>query len=99
MPDQPEEDPDLTQDIRALKAEVQRLNEHRYIRVMNSTPRLLWMSFLRGLATGLGTVVGATLLVSVMLYFLSQIELIPIIGDWAKQIAAEIQGPATPGAE
>lgn len=93
MPDQPEEDPDLTQDIRALKAEVQRLNEHRYIRVMNSTPRLLWMSFLRGLATGLGTVVGATVLVSVMVYFLSQIELIPIIGDWAKQIAAEIQGP------
>ena len=99
MPDQPEEDPDLTQDIRALKAEVQRLNEHRYIRVMNSTPRLLWMSFLRGLATGLGTVVGATVLVSVMVYFLSQIELIPIIGDLAKRIAAEIQGPTTPGAE
>ena len=99
MPDQPEENADLTQDIRALKAEVQRLNEHRYIRVMNSTPRLLWMSFLRGLATGLGTVVGATVLVSVMVYFLSQIELIPIIGDLAKRIAAEIQGPTTPGAE
>ncbi len=58
---------------------------------MNSMPRLLWMSFLRGLATGLGTVVGATALVSVFLYVLSQIEIIPIIGDWANQIAREIE--------
>ncbi|GGE53489.1 DUF5665 domain-containing protein [Actibacterium pelagium] len=99
MPDQPDENPDLTQDLRALQEEVQLLNQHRYLRIMNSTPRMLWFSFLRGLATGLGTVVGATFLVSVMLYFLSQIELIPIIGDWAKQIAAEIQGPITPGEE
>ncbi len=87
-------DSDLHQEIRTLREEVGQLNRHKYLRTLNSTPRLLWMSFLRGLATGLGTVVGATLLVSIMLYFLSQIELIPIIGDWAKQIAAEIQAPA-----
>lgn len=87
-------DETLKEEITALRTEVTRLNEHKFIRMLNSTPRMMWISFLRGLATGLGTVVGATLLVSIMLYFLSQIELIPIIGDWAKQIAEEIQAPA-----
>ena len=87
-------DETLKEEITALRTEVTRLNEHKFIRMLNSTPRMMWISFLRGLATGLGTVVGATLLVSIMLYFLSQIELMPIIGDWAKQIAEEIQAPA-----
>ena len=93
MSDHPANKDGLAQDLQNLRDEVQQLNAHRYLRTMNSTPRMLWFSFLRGLATGLGTVVGATVLVSVMVYFLAQIELVPIIGDWAKQIAAEIQGP------
>ncbi len=84
-------DTDLQIEIRALRDEVHRLNSQKIVTRMNSMPRLLWMSFLRGLATGLGTVVGATALVSVFLYVLSQIEIIPIIGDWANQIAREIE--------
>ncbi len=92
MPDRPE-DPttDLTEELRALRTEVARLNRHRFVRVQNSTLRMMHQAFLRGLAMGLGTVVGATVLVSLIVYFLSQIDFIPIVGEWAKQIAAEIQ--------
>lgn len=81
----------LTQEIRALRAELSRLNSHRFVRIHNNLPRLLAFNFARGLAMGLGTVVGATLLLSVIAWSLSQIEFLPIIGDWAAQIAEEMR--------
>lgn len=91
MPDRPDSQADLAEELHALRNELARLNRHRFVRLQNSTWRMMWQFFLRGLAMGLGTVVGATVLVSVIVYFLSQIDFIPIIGEWAKQIAAEIQ--------
>lgn len=81
----------LPQEIAALRAEVARLNAHRFIRVQNSVPRLLFFQFARGLAFGLGTVIGGGLLLSVLVWSLSQIDFVPIIGDWAGRIAAELQ--------
>jgi hypothetical protein len=37
-------------------------------------------------------VIGASFLVSLVVYSLSQIDFIPVIGEWAARIAAEIQG-------
>ena len=95
----------LETEIRALREEVQRLNAHRFIQVQNSTRKMLAMSLMRGLAMGLGTVIGASVLVSLLAYLLAQIDFIPIIGDWATdfatQIEAELQGrePNDTGAE
>ena len=83
----------LEEEIAALRAELQVLNAHRYLHIQNSRWRMMGHAFLRGLATGLGTVVGATVLVSIMVYALSQIDFIPIVGDWATRIADEIQAP------
>ena len=82
---------ELGPELRKLREEVAMLNAHRFIRVQNSIPRLLAFNFARGLAFGLGTVVGASLLVSVVVYSLSQIDFIPVIGEWASQIADQIQ--------
>jgi len=87
----PETQDDLKAEIAALRAEVARLNAHRFIRNLNSPWRMLGWTFARGLAMGLGTVAGATLLVSVAAYLLSQVDWIPILGDWAARIAEEIQ--------
>lgn len=81
---------DLAQQIAALRAEVARLNAHRFVRDLNSPVRMLAFQFARGLALGLGTVVGASILVSVSVYLLSQVDFIPILGDWAARIAQEI---------
>ncbi|MGX9355239.1 DUF5665 domain-containing protein [Roseobacteraceae bacterium S113] len=78
---------DLHAEMRALRDEVAKLNGHRFLRTYNSVPRLLAFSFARGLMVGLGGVIGATLLLSMLVWSLSQVEFIPIIGDWARQIA------------
>jgi hypothetical protein len=39
----------------------------------------------------LGSFLGATLVVSLLVFSLAQINFIPIIGEWAAQIAERIQ--------
>ena len=82
---------DLSHELRCLREEVRQLNGHRFVRVHDSLPRLVGFQFLRGLAFGLGTVGGATLLVSILGYFLSQIDFLPIVGEWARAIADQIR--------
>lgn len=77
---------DLHADLKALKDELQLLNTHRFVRIHNSLWRLISFQFIRGLAFGLGSVIGATILVSVLVYTLSTIDFIPIVGEWAKEI-------------
>lgn len=77
---------DWHNDLASLREEVARMNNHRFIRMHDSTMQLMLFNFMRGLAFGLGSVLGATVLVSVLVYFLSQINFIPIIGDWATEV-------------
>lgn len=81
------DDPDLTAELAALRAELRRLNEHRFVRQLNSPAWMLATMFVRGMALGLGTVLGATILVSALLFLLAEVDFIPILGAWAAQIA------------
>ena len=83
---------ELIKEIQTLRAEVERLNGHRFFRIHDSFWRMLANALARGLMMGLGTVIGATLLLSILVWTLSQIEFIPIVGEWAKEIAAIVQG-------
>ncbi|MEM0947833.1 MAG: DUF5665 domain-containing protein [Pseudomonadota bacterium] len=82
---------DMAAELAALRREVATFNGHRFVRIQNSVPRMLMLQFARGLVLGLGTVIGASVLVSIVVYFLSQIEFLPIIGDWALELADQIQ--------
>jgi len=89
-------DPDSTEiteiaAIERLTSEVEKLNRHRFVRVHNSLWRLLGFQFLRGLSFGLGSVLGATILVSLLAWWVSQFQFLPVIGDWAAQIVDQIQ--------
>lgn len=77
--------------IERLTKEVETLNKHRFVRIHNSVPRMIGFQFMRGLALGLGTAVGATALVSIVAFWLSQFEFLPIVGEWVKEIADQIQ--------
>ena len=84
-------DTQLSDEIAGLRAELEKLMAHRFVRIHNSIPRLLFFQFARGMAFGLGTVVGGGLLLSVLVWSLGQIDFVPIIGEWATRIAAELQ--------
>ena len=81
----------LNEDVSALRRELERLNNHQFIQIHDKPIRLLAFNFARGMAFGLGTVVGASVLLSLAAWSLSQIDFIPVIGNWAAQIAAQIQ--------
>lgn len=78
-------------EIAALRQEVNRLNNHRFIKVHNSIPKLILFQLYRGIAFGLGGVLGATVFLSITVWSLSQIDFIPIIGDWANELIEVIQ--------
>lgn len=75
----------------ALTREVAKLNSHRFIWIQNSVWRMMLYQFLRGLAFGLGTLMGATVLVSILAWWVSQVSFVPILGDWLVQIVQEME--------
>jgi H+/gluconate symporter-like permease len=81
----------LADEVRALRQELSFLRQHKMFQLYQSMPRVLLFRFAAGMAVGLGTVIGATVLLSLIIWALSQIEFIPIIGEWAVRIAAEIR--------
>ena len=78
-------------EIKKLREEIKSLNSNKIFKIYNSTKKILFISFLKGLASGLGWIIGATILVSLLTYILSQIEFIPILGDIVSQLIQEIE--------
>ena len=88
MPVSPEQ---FLAEAKRIYDELQLINSHKIVRVYDSVPKLLWFQFMKGISFGLGSVVGATIVVSMLAYLLSHVEFIPIIGEWVKAIIAEIK--------
>ncbi len=81
---------DLSTEVQALRDEVARMNNHRFIRLHDSLWKLGAFQLYRGLAFGLGSVLGATLLVSILVKMLGSIDFVPVLGDWVQQIVDQI---------
>ncbi len=62
-----------------------------YIELLHSTKRQIWSSFLRGIFTGLGSVIGATLVVALLLWLLSAAGGVPIVGDFFRHLGDSIK--------
>lgn len=55
--------------------------------------RLYRMSFARGIFTGLGSVIGATIVVALILWILSLFEAIPFIGPISENLQDAVDNP------
>lgn len=84
----------LDTEIKRLREEVSRLNTHWLLRNNKNYRTVIASQIIRGLAFGFGSVVGATIVVSIVGYILGQLEVVPIIGDWATEIGREILSTA-----
>ncbi len=80
----------LLDELRAVRAEVERLNQQKLFQNERSLKRVMLWGLVRGLSFGLGSALGATILISTLVWILSSIDFIPVIGDWAQQIIDEI---------
>ena len=86
---------ELEREVAALRGELARLNGQNVIRIYNRPMRLLGYSFAQGLAFGLGTVLGGGLVLSIVASMLAQIDFVPIIGEWAAEIARQLEEDAS----
>ena len=77
--------------IKKLEKSISQLAKHNFFKIHSSFWKIILVSLLRGLASGLGWVLGATILVSLLTYTLSQIEFIPILGEWVSELIQEIE--------
>ena len=77
--------------LRKLAKAISDLRQHNFFRIHSSIWKILLISLMRGLASGLGWVLGATILVSILTYIISQMEFIPVLGDWISQLIEEIE--------
>ena len=68
------------------KMENSKLDE--YVLLMGDTKKLLWKNFISGIAKGIGTGIGFTILGAIVLIILRRIVLlnIPVIGRYLKDI-------------
>jgi hypothetical protein len=49
-----------------------------------------YRSFFSGVMSGLGSVVGATIVVALIAYVLRNVDVVPIIGEWLSGIIAQV---------
>lgn len=84
---------------RRLARALEEIVGHRIVRIHDSVLKVMLFQFMRGLAFGLGTVIGASILVSVLVAVLARIEFVPLLGDLAGRVIEQIeeaQGPPPP---
>lgn len=79
---------DTLETLQKIHTELVTLNSHNVFAFNKLVGRALVMQFLKGTFLALGSLVGAAIILSVLLYILSQMEVIPIVGEWIKQLNA-----------
>ena len=62
-----------------------------YINWLGNTKRQILQSFLRGIFTGLGTVIGATVVVGLVIWILHMLGGLPVIGDFLQGAGNQIE--------
>lgn len=83
----------LSEGINRLAIHMERANFAEYVQLMNRPVRLIYLSFLGGVARGVGIAVGFTIIAATLLYLLQKLTLLnlPIIGDYIAEIVRIVQ--------
>ncbi|MFA6917755.1 MAG: DUF5665 domain-containing protein [Candidatus Gracilibacteria bacterium] len=82
---------ELSKEVKELTKEITNLKELEFVKILKHPWRLMGLSLLKGIMVGFGSVLGATVLVALFVYLLSQISLVPVVGDFVQDIIQEIR--------
>jgi len=93
----PEEMRAVMREIDRITKIVERLNLGYYVGLLQRPARLLWLNFLAGLARGLGTILGATLLVSLIIAVMDRIiaSNLPGVSQFFQDFVRLLQSPTS----
>lgn len=78
----------LEKNIKQLAFYLEKMKIAEYVELLNNPRKLLWVNFIAGIARGLGTAIGLTIVFSVLIYFLQRLVLLnlPLISDLIAKI-------------
>lgn len=79
-------------DYEQLGKALERVLIRDHLEVVRNWKRFITISLVRGLFIGFGTVIGATLLITALVWVLSQLGQVPLIGELFENITETIQG-------
>lgn len=65
-----------------LSENIEKAKIAEYVEIMNNPKKLIYYNFIGGLARGLGTAIGLTVLVALLVYMLRKIVNLPLIGEY-----------------
>ena len=77
----------LTRQLERLNFVLERMGVGFFLDLHRRPWKLFWVNVLAGMGRGLGFVLGATVLVALILWFLRPFFSIPVLGKWIAKIA------------
>ena len=86
----------MAQDREKPKDYIEVTPDKGHTRIHISTRKVILNNFLGGLAWGLGTVLGATVIVAIVIILLTKLNTVPVIGDFFSKLLETIQPQSTP---
>ena len=82
---------ELAREVKQLSKEINRMKSMEVIQVFKSPWKFLGFSLMKGLMIGLGSILGATLLLSGLVYLLSEMRFVPVVGDFVQDVIDRIE--------
>lgn len=86
---------ELAKEVHALTKEVNRMEQMELIKIFKHPWKFMWFSLLKGIMVGFGSVLGATIFISIFVYVLAQMSFVPVIGDFVKDVMNQIESRGT----
>ena len=91
---------DLVKAVKEMTQQIQVLRDLEPLQILKRPWRLLWFSFIKGLMIGFGSVLGATVLITLLVYLLATLSNVPVLGSFLDKILIKtetVQQDATKG--
>ena len=86
-----EEEKSLTESILALTKLVRKLRSERYLQIVDNPKKFLFYNFLLGVHRGIGFAFGASVIFAFIIWVLSQLSIVPVLGDWIVNLLDYVQ--------
>lgn len=83
----------VAEKLTAVLEKMEKNKIHEYVELVNNKKKLVLINIIIGISRGLGTVIGVTIVATVLIYILQQIASIgiPVIGDFIAEIVKIVQ--------
>ena len=81
----------LKESVAVLIKLVEELRSRRYLQRIDKPKKFLFYNFIAGIIRGVGVALGASVVFGLIIWALSKLEIIPILGNWINIIIDYIE--------